>query len=105
LDPTLAPAILSIFLQAVQDDDSYIFLNAVQGLAAMVDSLGKEVLKGLIDEYAGGLDGLGASVVTQRDIDVRTRIGEALGVVIKRCGSALGIYGKILLPNPDLLLN
>jgi hypothetical protein len=104
LDPTLAPAILSIFLQATQDDDSYIYMNAVQGLAAMVGSLGKEVLKGLIDEYAGGLDGLGASVVTQRDIDVRTRIGEALSVVIKRCGSALGIHSKILSPNLNLLL-
>lgn len=103
LDPSLAPAILSIFLQAAQDDDSYIFLNAVQGLAAMVDSLGKEVLKGLMNEYTGGLDGLGAIAVTQRDVDVRTRIGEALSVVIKRCGSALGIYGEILSPNSKLM--
>lgn len=94
-DPALAPAILSIFLQSVQDEDSYIFLNSVQGLAAMVDGLGKEVLKRLIDEYAGKLEGLGASVVTQREVDVRTRVGEALSIVIKRCGDALGIYGEL----------
>lgn len=94
LDPALMPAILSIFLQSVQDEDSYIFLNSVQGLAAMVDGLGREVLKGLVGEYAGGLEGLGVSTVTQQEVDVRTRVGEALGVVIKRCGDALGIYSE-----------
>ncbi|KAF9451696.1 hypothetical protein P691DRAFT_723445 [Macrolepiota fuliginosa MF-IS2] len=98
LDPALTPAILSIFLQSVQDEDSYIFLNSVQGLAAMADGLGREVLKGLVSEYAGKLEGLGASVVTQQEVDVRTRVGEALGIVIKRCGDTLGIYADILVP-------
>lgn len=94
LDPALTPAILSIFLQSVQDEDSYIFLNSVQGLAAMADGLGREVLKGLVEEYAGRLEGLGVSTVTQQEVDVRTRVGEALGIVIKRCGNALGLYGE-----------
>ncbi|KAG6854762.1 hypothetical protein C0991_001189 [Blastosporella zonata] len=88
-DDALVPAILSIFLQSVQDDDSYMFLNAVQGLAAMVDRFGKDVLIMLVKEYAGGLDGLGASNLTQRDLDTRTRVGEALAAVIRRCGDAL----------------
>ncbi|KAJ7179134.1 hypothetical protein C8R46DRAFT_1187560 [Mycena filopes] len=83
-DPALVPAILSIFLQSVQDDDSYIFLNAVQGLAAM--------------EYSQGLDGLSGSTVTQQDIDVRIRVGEALAYVIKRCGTALPALIDILVP-------
>lgn len=90
-DPALVPAILSIFLQSIRDDDSYIFLNAVQGLAAMVDTFGKDVLKGLLGEYAGGLNGLNA--LTNDDLDVRIRVGEALSIVIKRCGEALGIFG------------
>ncbi|KAF5387644.1 hypothetical protein D9615_000386 [Tricholomella constricta] len=97
-DYALVPAILSIFVQSVQDDDSYVFLNAVQGLAAMVDRFGKDVLKGLIKEYADGLDGLGATVMTQRDLDLRTRVGEALAAVIRRCGEALGNYVDILVP-------
>lgn len=100
LDPALTPAILSIFLQSVQDEDSYIFLNSVQGLAAMVDGLGREVLKGLMSEYADKLEGLAASVVTQQEVDVRTRIGEALGIVIKRCGDALGLYGESHFKSP-----
>jgi hypothetical protein len=85
---------MSIFLQSVQDEDSYIFLNSVQGLAAMVDGFGEGVLKGLIHEYTGKLEGLGASVVSQQEVDIRTRVGEALSIVIKRCGEALGIYGE-----------
>lgn len=94
----LIPAILSIFLQAVQDEDSYIFLNAVQGLAAMVDGYGRDMLKGLVDEYARGLDGLGGSenTMTLQEVDTRVRVGEALGQVIKRCGGALGNYGELL---------
>ena len=94
VDKALIPGILSIFLQSLQDDDSYIFLNAVQGLAAMVDGFGKEVLKGLVEMYAKGLDGIGAITLTRQDVDTRTRIGEALGQVIRRCGDALPKYSK-----------
>jgi len=94
LDPALVPAVLSIFLQSVQDEDSYIFLNSVQGLAAMVDGLGREVLKGLVDEYVGKLEGLGTGLLSQQDVDIKTRVGEALGIVIKRCGDSLGIYSR-----------
>ncbi|KAG6873310.1 hypothetical protein C0995_000463 [Termitomyces sp. Mi166 len=102
-DDALVPAILSIFLQSVQDDDSYVFLNAVQGLAAMVDRFGKEVLRGLVKEYADGLDGLKASTLTQRDLDTRTRVGEALAAVIRRCDEALSLYGKCFMCSLFLL--
>lgn len=96
-EKALMPSILSIFLQCVHDDDSYMFLNAVQGLAAFVGSYGKEILRRLVNDYAGGLEGLGAGNLNQQDIDVRTRIGEALGSVIKQCGNTLGLYGTIVL--------
>ncbi len=85
----LEPAIHDVFMQAVQDDDSYIFLNAVQGLAALADSFGADVLRTLVRVYADGLQGVGASALTQQDIDMRLRIGEALGQVIRRCGDTL----------------
>ena len=96
VDQTLVPSILSIFLQSIQDEDSYIFLNSVQGLAAMVDGFGKEVLRGLISEYAKGPSGTNNSSETMpvRELDMRIRVGEALGQVIRRCGSALGNYGE-----------
>ncbi|KIM46218.1 hypothetical protein M413DRAFT_426519 [Hebeloma cylindrosporum] len=98
VNTALVPSILSIFLQSVQDEDSYIFLNAVQGLASLVDTFGKDILQGLVRDYAGGLEGLGGGNLTQTGLDVRTRIGEAMSSVIKRCGSALGIYVDLLVP-------
>ncbi|THG97618.1 hypothetical protein EW026_g4415 [Hermanssonia centrifuga] len=98
IDRALVPGILSIFLQALQDDDSYIFLNAVQGLAAIVNGFGKDTLRGLVDMYVKGLDGIAGSAMIQQDVDVRTRVGEALGQVIKRCGDTLPSYAYILIP-------
>ncbi|KAM5540366.1 hypothetical protein V8D89_005824, partial [Ganoderma adspersum] len=99
LDRALVPGILSIFMQSIQDDDSYMFLNAVQGLSAMVDGYGKDVLRGLVSTYASGLDSsLGARALSQHDVDVRTRVGEALGQVVRRCGEALPSYATLLLP-------
>jgi hypothetical protein len=96
LDPALVPGVLSIFLQSVQDEDSYIFLNAVQGLVAMVEGFGKEVLRGLVADYVRGLDGVWAGALDQGDVDVKVRIGEALGQVVRRCGDALPSYGAHL---------
>jgi hypothetical protein len=98
VDQALIPAILSIFLQSVEHDDSYLFLNAVQGLATMVDSFGKDVLKGLVTLYAQGLDGANACHTNQRDVDKRLRIGEALSQVIRRCGETLPMYGMFNIP-------
>ena len=103
-DHALVPAILSIFLQSIQDDDSYLFLNAVQGLAALADNFGKDVLRSLLGEYAGGLDGLGSANLTQHDVDTRIRVGEALGMVVRQCGDALGIHGESLaVSSPNFL--
>lgn len=96
LDPALKPAILSIFTQSIQDDESYIFLNAVQGLSAMVDAYGKEVLKSLVDQYAGGIDGLRGTSMTRAELDKRLRVGEALQQVIRRYDRALPVYGKFI---------
>lgn len=103
LDPALLPGILSIFLQSIQDDESYIFLNAVQGLVAMVDGYGKEVLRGIVEVYLSGT-GVGGSgtasggeSMSKQELDARTRVGEALNAVVKRCGEALGLYGTYYL--------
>ncbi|KAI0677089.1 hypothetical protein C8Q78DRAFT_959916 [Trametes maxima] len=98
LDRALVPGILSIFMQSIQDDDSYMFLNAVQGLSAMVDGFGRDVLRSLVSVYTEGLDGLTASAMSQHDVDIRTRVGEALGQVIRRCGETLPSYAPLLVP-------
>ena len=92
-DPALVPAIMSIFMQSIQDDDSYIFLNAVQGLSAMVDAFGKDVLGNLLETYISNLSASSVGTLSKQEVDAKVRVGEALGQVIRRCGDALGIYG------------
>jgi Required for nuclear transport of RNA pol II C-terminus 1 len=89
----LEPAIRDIFMQAIQDDDSYIFLNAVQGMAALADSFGVDVLRALVRVYADGLQGVSVGALTLQDIDMHLRIGEVLGQVIRRCGDTLPRHG------------
>lgn len=98
-DKALVPAIMDIFLQALRDEDSFMYLNAVRGLSSMVDGLGKEVLQSLTSAYASGLDnGVGVHL-SKEDLDFRLRIGEALTQSIKRCGTALSIYGELKMSN------
>ncbi|BEJ07469.1 hypothetical protein CcaverHIS641_0407380 [Cutaneotrichosporon cavernicola] len=87
-DTALTPAILDVYMQALQDADSYIYLNAAKGLAAMADALGKEILRALIRVYGGGMEGM----------DKRLRIGEALEMVIKRAGKAFAANVGIVVP-------
>lgn len=91
VDPALVPAILDVFMQSVQDDDSFVFLNAVQGLSAMVDRLGRSILSRLMDVYSGGLEH--HSVMLKTELDKRLRVGEALVQVVRRCGDALPVHG------------
>lgn len=94
VNQALVPAILPIFLQSLQDEDSYIYLNAVQGLSAMVDTHGKDVLKGLLNAYCGDADVEGTVRLNVAQLEVRLRVGEALSQIVRRCGSALEQYGE-----------
>ncbi|KAK0562822.1 hypothetical protein OC844_002503 [Tilletia horrida] len=89
VDPALHPAILDIFVQAIQDEESYLYLNAVQGLAAMAISGGTQVLKVLVSKYVGAEERRDRDV-GQAEADRRLRIGEALLRVLQRCGQRLG---------------
>ncbi|KAI9574473.1 hypothetical protein HD554DRAFT_2165961 [Boletus coccyginus] len=97
-DAALIPAIMSIFMQSVQDDDSYIFLNAVQGLSAMVDTFGKDVLRNLLEVYTRNLSASSVGTLSKQEVDAKVRVGEALGQVIGRCGDALGVYADMIVP-------
>ncbi|ESK92903.1 hypothetical protein Moror_9059 [Moniliophthora roreri MCA 2997] len=104
LDPALVPAIQDIFMQSVQDNDSYIFLNAVQGLAALVDRFGASVLKHMVQNYTRGLTEMHGGDMTQQEVDIRLRVGEALAAVVRRCGSTLGTHGSDIVPSLLLVL-
>lgn len=99
-DKALVPAVMDIFLQALRDDDSFMYLNAVRGLSSLVDGLGKEILASLASAYVTGVEKGSSLQLSKEELDRRLRIGEALTQSIKRCGTALSIYGR---PNPTLV--
>ncbi|KAF9199682.1 hypothetical protein BGZ49_010174 [Haplosporangium sp. Z 27] len=88
---------LDIFVQHVQEPDSFIYLNAVKGLAALTDAHGPEILRKLMRIYANE-DG-------KQKLDTRLRIGEALVQTVQRCGEALGGYLDALLPGLYKVMN
>ncbi|KAG8763585.1 hypothetical protein FRC11_001154 [Ceratobasidium sp. 423] len=76
LNPALVPAILDVFLQSIQEEDSFVFLNAVQGLSAMANRLGKEIIQNLVRIYADGVES--GRPMERVEMDKRVRVGEAL---------------------------
>ncbi|KAG0197576.1 transmembrane and coiled-coil domains-containing protein 7 [Mortierella sp. GBA30] len=88
---------LDIFVQHVQEPDSFIYLNAVKGLAALTDAHGPEILRKLMTIYANDNG--------KQQLDTRLRIGEALVQTVQRCGEALGGYLDALLPGLYKVMN
>ncbi|KAG0342020.1 transmembrane and coiled-coil domains-containing protein 7 [Podila horticola] len=88
---------LDIFVQHVQEPDSFIYLNAVKGLAALTDAHGPRILAKLMKIYANENG--------KQTLDTRLRIGEALVQTVQRCGEALGGYTDALFPGLYSVMN
>ncbi|KAI9310356.1 hypothetical protein BX666DRAFT_1870111 [Dichotomocladium elegans] len=78
--------VLDIFVRLVQDEDSYIYLNAIKGLSALTDVHGNAIIQKLGAIYSDD----------SQKLDNRLRVGEALLQTVQRSGDALSIYGKVL---------
>lgn len=96
LDPALLPAIFDLLVEGVQDEESFLYLNAVKGLAQMAAHWKDETLNPLITLYVGGDKTMGSmesslrygTVLSQHDTDKRLRIGEAVVQVLQYLGDA-----------------
>ncbi|ORX90611.1 ARM repeat-containing protein [Basidiobolus meristosporus CBS 931.73] len=80
--------VLDIFVSMVQNEDSFIYLNAIKGLSAMTDIHGKKILTKLLDIYEDKVN---------QPMDNRLRVGEALLQTVERAGEVLGKFADILL--------
>ncbi|KAK4057427.1 hypothetical protein OIO90_001496 [Microbotryomycetes sp. JL221] len=102
-DKALLPALVDIFVQSLEDDDSFLYLNAIQGLSAMADVYGKQVVQRLVEVYTGGTrqnarESVGSGDKGTRELDKRLRMGEALVQVVRRAGQALAVIVDDLVP-------
>ncbi|WFD34978.1 hypothetical protein MCUN1_001824 [Malassezia cuniculi] len=96
IDPALLPAIFDMLVEAVQDEESFLYLNAVKGLSQMAAHWKEETLHPLMQLYVGGEKSQAAvdnsirygAPLSQRETDKRLRIGEALVQVLQYLGDA-----------------
>ncbi|KAJ3179698.1 transmembrane and coiled-coil domains-containing protein 7 [Gaertneriomyces sp. JEL0708] len=80
--------VISLFLEQIRNEDSFIYLNAIKGLSSLADVYPAETLSTITSRYSDD------SV----DIDYRLRIGEGLLQTIQRCGEVFHNYSSSILP-------
>lgn len=93
MDPALTPAILDIYMQAIQDDESFLYLNAVKGIAEMANTGGRAMIKRLVGLYLGGQQQQARS---RSEVDKQLRVGEALLQVVQRLEEALSPHVDVI---------
>jgi hypothetical protein len=80
-------AVLNIFLDMIEDSDSFIYLNAVKGVSSMVDAFPDESILKVTNRYKS----------SSFNIEGRTRIGEVLLRIIQRCGETFSKLSNLVL--------
>ncbi|KAF7724463.1 transmembrane and coiled-coil domains-containing protein 7 [Apophysomyces ossiformis] len=86
--------VLDLLIHLVQDEDSFIYLNAIKGLSALTDVHGNLIIIKLGDIYSD----------ENEKLDNRLRIGEALLQTVQRCGDALSKYVNALIKPLETVL-
>ncbi|UZJ53245.1 hypothetical protein CBS101457_002565 [Exobasidium rhododendri] len=86
MDPALTPAILDIYIQAIQNDESFLYLNAVKGIAEMANTGGGKMIRRIVSLYLGESSKSG---VLKAQVDMQLRMGEALLQVVQKLEEAL----------------
>ncbi|KAH6597163.1 hypothetical protein BASA61_003226 [Batrachochytrium salamandrivorans] len=88
-------SVITIFLDMVEDPDSFIYLNAIKGLSALTDKHASETLARISQRYTDK---------TGIDMDYRLRIGEVLMQTIQRCGQVFPKHAAEVLPGLLLVM-
>ncbi|EFA04066.1 transport and Golgi organization protein 6 [Tribolium castaneum] len=83
--------LLNLFQLHLKDDDSFIYLNAVQGLAALADTFTDTVLETLCEEYSD------FTKKGEKAQEIRMKLGEVLVRVTKILGEMAPKYKAVLL--------
>ncbi|KAI8923301.1 hypothetical protein BC831DRAFT_471970 [Entophlyctis helioformis] len=83
-------SIITIFLDMLDDEDTYIYLNAIKGLSALTDVFAQQTLKRFATRYMDAGHDL--------SLDYRLRLGEALMQTIQRCGQVFPKHASVVMP-------
>ncbi|SCV69399.1 BQ2448_2419 [Microbotryum intermedium] len=101
-DPALVPAVLDIFIQSLSEEDSFLYLNAIQGLSSLADVHGEQIVQRLLYVFRGqsstSIKPLAEDEGGRSELDKRLRMAETLTQVIERAGEALSLFASDLVP-------
>ncbi|XP_072551788.1 transport and Golgi organization protein 6 homolog [Salminus brasiliensis] len=87
--------LLSLFLENLEHEDSFVYLSAIQGLVVLADSFPEQILQRLLAEYQGELSA--ASPSRERSLETRLKVGEALMRASRAMGDLAPHYGRPLI--------
>jgi len=89
------PSVLKTLIELLQDDDSFVYLNAIKALQLLADIHGTQISRNLLQEYE-----------SPRKVDERLRLAEALAGVIQRMGSTFtGPFAKEIISRISRLVS
>ncbi|CAN9493125.1 unnamed protein product [Ophioblennius macclurei] len=87
--------VVTIFLENLEHDDAFVYLSAIQGLAALADSYPDRILERLLQDFQ-----LGSSLPAsdpQRSLETRLKVGEVLMRASRAMGELAPHLGRPLL--------
>ncbi|KAF4101302.1 transport and Golgi organization protein 6 homolog isoform X2 [Onychostoma macrolepis] len=87
--------LLTLFLENLEHEDSFVYLSAIQGLAVLADSFPEQILQRLLGEYQTGATV--GSPKRERSLETRLKVGEVLMRASRAMGDLAPHYGRPLI--------
>ncbi|XP_073706776.1 transport and Golgi organization protein 6 homolog isoform X2 [Garra rufa] len=87
--------LLTLFLENLEHEDSFVYLSAIQGLAVLADSFPEQILQRLLGEYQTGATV--GSPKSERSLETRLKVGEVLMRASRAMGDLAPHYGRSLI--------
>jgi hypothetical protein len=87
-------SIITIYLDLIQDEDSFIYLNAIKGCSALAESYPVQTIDRMVTRYKD----------KSFEIDNRLRMGESILQIIQRAGDAFPVLAEQLMPSITYVL-
>lgn len=98
VDPVVWPEITGLLLNAIGNDDSFIYQRAVQCITELClvspHTQGVGIARDLVKLYSDKPE----AILVPTDLDRRLRYGEVLDGLVEASGAALALYGEFNLP-------
>ncbi|XP_051513031.1 transport and Golgi organization protein 6 homolog isoform X1 [Myxocyprinus asiaticus] len=87
--------LLTLFLENLEHEDSFVYLSAIQGLAVLADTFPEQILQRLLGEYQTGATV--CSPKRQHSLETCLKVGEVLMRASRAMGDLAPHYGRPLI--------